>query len=177
MRLINTIVILFSILLVSCSNYSTSSTENQDDLRLADMILEEGSFTLYQEGENPIEFKAKRMAFFSAENKAEIEGISFSQKDEDGNIIIEGSADYGELDTEDELLTLEGNVSLDSIRDEMSIRSDGKLSFNTRTQEVESSSYTIVSSADGEFSSQYFYGNLLEEEYSFSSLESGRIEI
>ena len=95
----------------------------------------------------------------------------------DGEIILEGRADYGELDTETERLHLRGNVMLNSRRDEMMIETDGELLFDTRTQEVETDSEVRVQSSEGEFSSLSFYGNLLREEYSFSSLSSGRIVI
>ena len=167
------LILIFSI---SCTN-SQSPEATGRELMLPDMVLDKGTFTLYQETERPIVFTAERASFYSADSRATIENISFTQSDVDGEIILEGRADYGELDTETERLLLRGNVMLNSRRDEMMIETDGELLFDTRTQEVETDSEVRVQSSEGEFSSLSFYGNLLREEYSFSSLSSGRIVI
>ena len=172
------IITLFILLiLTSCSVSNQQQTESGDDLILPDMVLEKGRFTLYQEKENPIEFTAEKVTFYSKDNRAVIENISFEQKDKEGAVIIEGHANEGEIDTENETLVLTGDVFLNSVRDDMTIRTDGRMDFNTRTQEVETSSEVTVQSPDGEFSSLSFYGNLLTKEYSFSKLEKGRIII
>lgn len=171
------IPLLIALSLTSCHISNSTSTAGEEELILPDMVLEKGTFTLYQERERPIEFSAGKATFYSKDNRAVIEDISFEQRDGSGALIIEGHADSGEIDTENELLKLKGNVYLNSIRDEMKIETDGKMSFDTKSQEVESSSYVTVTSPDGEFSSHAFYGNLLMEEYSFSNLEEGRIVI
>ena len=94
-----------------------------------------------------------------------------------GELTLEGSADYGELNTEDKRLMLKGNVRLESMENSMLIISEGPLFFDAESQEIETEAPSFVSSSDGEFSSSGFYGNLLNEEYSFSSLNSGRILI
>lgn len=173
-RSVFTLLLLLSV--ISCS-VNQEGMKGDEALIRPDMELSEGEFTLYQRGESPIVFTAERALFYSMDNKAVIENISFMQRDEEGSLILEGSARNGELDTEKEILRLEGEVMLNSIRNEMEIWTDGVLYFNTNTQEIETDSKVHITSSDGEFSSLSFYGNLLTEEYSFSTLESGRIMI
>ncbi len=170
------ITALFLLLLISSCTRS-ERPEEPPEMILPDMILTDGRFTLYQENEMPITFTAERASFYSADSLALIENISFVQRDADGNITIEGRAESAELDTDNKRLTLKGNVFLNSIRDEMMITTDGTLFFDTVTEEVETSDSVTVTSSDGEFSSAYFYGNLLLEEYSFADLSEGRIVI
>ena len=160
---------------------SCSAPENEggvhQDIRRADMILENGTFTLYQERESPIEFSARTVSFYEADSTAELDDMSFRQISEDGSTSIEGSADHGQLDTENEIMVLSGSVQLISNRDSMQIIADGHITFNTRTQEVEAEGKVSVQKEDISFNSSHFYGNLLSESYSFTALEEGRIII
>lgn len=171
------ILLLVSLTLIISCSVSQQNGEESSETRLADMVLTNGRFTLYQKDERPIVFTSSRASFYAADNSAEIDEIAFSQHDENGELTLEGSADYGELNTEDKRLMLKGNVRLESMESGMLIISEGPLFFDAESQEIETEAPSFVSSSDGEFSSSGFYGNLLNEEYSFSSLNSGRILI
>ena len=133
----NLILLLVSLTLIISCSVSQPKGEESSEARLADMVLTDGRFTLYQKDERPIVFTASRASFYAADNSAEIDEIAFSQHDENGELTLEGSADYGELNTEDKRLMLKGNVRLESMENGMLIISEGPLFFDAESQEIE----------------------------------------
>lgn len=171
------LLLLLAIIIVLASCSTKDAINDPEDIRRADMVLNNGTFTLYRNGENPIEFQAEELTFYRHDNRALLKSLSFRQEDASGNIIIDGSAESGELDLENEILYLNGNATLISHRDNMMIRSDDSLSFNVNTEEVEARGNIRVENEDSSFSSSVFYGNLLNMNFSFSELKEAKITI
>ena len=57
------IPLLIALSLTSCHISNSTSTAGEEELILPDMVLEKGTFTLYQERERPIEFSAGKATF------------------------------------------------------------------------------------------------------------------
>ena len=84
---------LFLIILLSSCSFVSEEEGSTDDTVRPDIVLIGAEYTLGQAGENPIFIKSPRMTFYSSDNRAVTEALSFVQYDDDGNIIIEGQAD------------------------------------------------------------------------------------
>ena len=165
-----------SVLLVSCSFASKDEGPVKEKGVFPDIILENAEYLLGQSGENPIAITGGKITFYSKDNRAEMESFSFVQKDDDGNIILEGSADSGTVNTKSKKMELKGNVYLAKTDEQMEIRSDS-LSFDSENEEASAEGKVVVKSDKGSFSGYDFKGDLVNMVYSFSKLDEGNIEL
>ena len=168
-------IVLSLLLLASCS-FRTGDDEVHEKAVLPDIILENSTYTLGQSGERPIYIESSRMTFYSHDNRAIVEDISFISYDEEGNVAIEGSAGHGEIETDTKRMNLTGNVRLNATDGDMMIEAEN-LIFDSQNGEVEADGNVRVSSQDGTFSGTGFKGDLREEAYSFQSIQEGIFEI
>ena len=163
--------LLMALLLASCS-FVNDDGERSEKIKVPDIILEGARYTLGQSGESPIFITAREMVFYSAEERATAEDMSFVQYGEDGNVTLEGRADHADIDTGARSMDLSGGVRLEQSRDGMLIEAES-LFFSSSTEEVEAEGPVYVRSDDGEFSGTGFKGDLREDAYSFQSIEKG----
>lgn len=168
-------LLLLILALLSCT-FSDKSEEVHDKAALPTLILENSRYIVGQQNESPITINSKKIEFYSNDNLAIIENFSFEQKDDNGDIIVEGRADKGELNTYSKTMNLEGNVSLIQRSERMEINAD-KLFFDPDNEEVSANGYVMVKSDQGEFSGSGFFADLKEQLYSFESIEKGRMEL
>ena len=164
-------IIAASLLIASCSFVTDDGTEHEK-LVTPDIILEEASYTLGQTGESPIFIKSSRIEFYSKDDRAFTESLSFVQYNDEGEIRLEGSADKSEIDTKSKRMELEGNVKLSENDSGMMIEADA-LSFDSENNEVTADGHVRVVSEDGEFEGTGFAGDLITSSYSFGSIEKG----
>ena len=166
---------LLILLLASCS-FVIETEQRSEKARHPSIILENADYTLGQSGENPIFIKSTVMAFYSEEEKATAENLSFIQYDDDGNAAITGSADHADIDTAARTMDLSGNVTLRQHSSNMLIEAES-LYFDSASSEIEADGDVFVSSDDGTFSGTGFKGDLLEDIYSFTSIKEGIFSI
>ena len=164
-------LLLLSILLASCS-FVTDDGERSEKAKVPDIILEGARYTLGQSGEEPIFITSSRMTFYSTDERATAEDMSFVQYDSEGNVTLEGRADHADIDTGTRSMDLSGSVRLEQRRNGMLIEAEA-LSFSSSTEEVEAEGSVYVRSDDGEFRGRGFKGDLREDAYSFQSIEEG----
>lgn len=160
---------LLLLLSVSCSRGSSVSSEVEDIAR-SDITLYESSFTLGQEGQNPLYIKSASLALDLDENKASAEGISFYQKSDDGEVFIKGHADKADINTETKVVEMRGNAYIEQLEDELAIYAD-ELTFDSEAQKVESLYYVSISFDGGKIS-----GRNLSADLNASTLELKEIE-
>lgn len=142
-------VVVASLLLASCSFVSDDGTVHEK-LATPDIILENAAYTLGQSNESPIFIKSSRIEFYSKDNRATTEALSFVQYNDDGNVRLEGSADKSVIDTESKRMELEGNVKLSENDSGMMIEAD-TLIFDSENEEITADGHVRVVSEDGEF--------------------------
>ena len=164
-------VVIVSLLLASCSFVSDDGTVHEK-LATPDIILENAAYTLGQSNESPIFIKSSRIEFYSKDNRATTEALSFVQYNDDGNVRLEGSADKSVIDTESKRMELEGNVKLSENDSGMMIEAD-TLIFDSENEEITADGHVRVVSKDGEFEGTGFAGDLMTSSYSFASIEKG----
>lgn len=161
-------------MVVSCS-FNKESETKKEKMALPSIVLENATYVLGQNKQMPIDIDARKITFYSDDNKALLEDFKFSQKDEEGNIVLEGNALKGEINTSTKVLDLEGDVHLRQVQQNMEIETD-ILHFDSENEEISSSGFVVVKSESGSFSGKGFNGDLREQVYSFESMEQGTIE-
>ena len=171
-----TLLLILSLLLLASCSFRSDDEEVHEKAVLPDIILENADYTLGQRDENPIYIKSSRMTFYSHDNRAIVENITFTSYDDDGSIAIEGSAGYGEINTETKTMDLSGGVNLKASSGNMMIEAES-LVFDSQNGEIEAEGIVRVSSDDGVFAGTGFRGDLLEEVYAFRTITEGVFEI
>ena len=168
------LIITLLFLLASCS--FVEDEEVHEKAVLPDIILEGAEYTLGQDGNSPVYIESSRMTLYSRDNRAIVENMKFVSYNEDGTPAIEGSADYGEIDTENETMDLNGNVTLRQSDGDMSIEAES-LYFDTEKEEITAEGTVSVSSEDGTLRGSGFAADLREKLYSFKTIEEGEFII
>lgn len=164
-------LILSLIVLSSCSFVDEEETEHEKEAR-PDIILENTSYTLGQDGERPVYIASSRMVFWNSEEKAETGRIAFYQMDDEGEIALRGRADRSEIDTGTKLLRLYGEVLFFSEDGNMRIEAED-LTFDSENSELSSDGRVSVSSEDGTFQGEGFQADLITSTYTFNSIDKG----
>lgn len=163
-------------LLFSCRSGTSSEEAKSLDIALPDVILEEASFTLGQEGENPLYLEGDKLEFYLDEDIVYLFNITFRQLDEEESLFITGSAGYGKINTETKVAELSGGVELEKVDEELRIRADG-ITFDSGNSTVESpgkaSIYFKGGTIDGENLSADLKRNTLELEV----IQKGELEL
>ena len=170
------ILLLASILLLPSCTFDRREEEKSEKLERPDMVLERGTMQVHT-GDEPIMLSSERITYYSIDEYAELDAFTFSQKDSDGNIRLEGSADRGRINTSTRVLTLEGEIHLKDIESGLTLQTDGVLIFDIENEEVTTDESVMVEYKDGIFKGRGFYGNLRKEEYSFKEIEEGRLNV
>lgn len=166
---------LLIILLCSCSFVEEEDGEHAK-ADLPDIVLEDTSYTLGQNGENPVYIASERMELWSSDNRAETGRITFYQLDDDGDIALRGRADRAEIDTDTKVLMLSGNVLFLSSDGNMRIEADD-LVFDSGNEELTAEGTVSVSSEDGTFTGEGFSADLVSSTYTFKSITKGIFEL
>lgn len=174
MRLLS--LLLSILILTSCTFSSKEDQDKGEKVTVPDIILENAEYLLGQSGENPIVINGEKITFYSKDNRAELERFSFVQKDEDGSIILEGSADGGIINTKTKTMNLSGNVILRNASDDMEILAEN-LIYDSENDEASADGKVVIKSKEGNFSGEDFKGDLRNMVYSFSKMEDGNIEL
>lgn len=165
---------LIALLLISCT-FNEESPEKKAKAKLPSIVLDNATYVLGQRDQQPIDIVARKITFYSDDNNAILEDFSFQQKDDDGVVVLEGSALYGNINTSSKVMNLNGDVNLRQSSQNMEIEAD-ELMFDSENEEISSTGFVMVKSENGSFSGYGFNGDLIEQAYSFESIEQGTIE-
>lgn len=171
------LIILAILMLSSCTVNDTDYAQEQAQLiEHSDMVLENATCILSHGSSRPVTVSASRISYWMDEQRMEAEGISFSQPGEEGNEDISGSADRAVIDTEAEIMTLEGNVELSSISSSLSI-STSRLIFDTGGQTVTTDARALVTFEDGSIAGTGLDADLARMRVDIGFLEDGEVII
>lgn len=134
-------------LLTSCSFRQDTKTP-YSPITHPDLTVESAKYTLYQEGEFPLFITADLIQIYEVQNKAEAENVSFYQKDNDGNTILEGKA--GKLIIDTKTKKSEFYESVEFIRPENNQKiSTDKLFFDIDKQIIRAENEVEIAFLDG----------------------------
>lgn len=168
--------LLILLALTSCRFSSSDQNARSEKIEHPDIVLEEATYKLSQQNDSPIVLSGDKITFYSKDHKAVLENFSFTQEDENGEIKLRGSADYGTVDTYNETLNLTGNVILKEYSGGMEFASSSVF-IDTKREEITSDESVVVKSKEGTFEGKGFKGDMKRKVYTFTSLERGVIEI
>jgi LPS export ABC transporter protein LptC len=120
--------------LLGCSfSYRQEAAADAGDA--PDYILTDTVYTISRREFDDITFSAEKAEFYTQKNLVTLEGVSFSQIDDQGSILTEGTADAASIDTDTLFTELSGDVSLYSVTEDISIRSEA-LFWDHENQEL-----------------------------------------
>lgn len=167
------ICLAFFLILSSC--VFSSEEENRAEKGIyPDLILENATYIVGQKDETPIQIKGEKITLYGKEDRAEVEKIEFYQK-EDNAIKIEGSANKAVVNTSTKVLSLEGDVKLKKISDNMEIEARN-VEFDSQEEIVSATGKVKVKNKNGEFIGEGFKGDLKSNYYTFESIDEGKIK-
>ncbi len=170
------LTLIIALSLISCRFNESDGKPRAEKIEHPDIILEDASYKLNQQSENPIVLVGSKITFYSADHRADLESFTFYQENSDGEKVMEGSADTGTIDTANETLNLSGNVVIRQKSNNIELKTDSVI-INTKQEEISSPSRVMVKSDKGTFSGIGFKGDMKRQVYTFTSLERGEIEI
>ena len=162
--------------LISCRFNDSDGKPRAEKIAHPDIILEDASYKLNQQSENPIVLEGSKITFYSADHRADLESFTFYQENSDGERVMEGSADIGAVDTANETLNLSGNVVIRQKSNNIELRTDSVM-IDTKQEEISSPSKVMVKSDKGTFTGIGFKGDMKRQVYTFTALDKGEIEI
>lgn len=168
------LLILIPILIISCVFNDEEGKPRAEKLAHPDIILENAVYQLSQGSGNPIVLDGEKITFYNDDHRAVLENFSFLQKDSNGEIRIEGHADKGLVNTENETLELEGNVLISENSEKLVINAD-QVFLDIKNKEITASGPVTVSSEAGSFYGSGFSGDLKTKKYLFSEIERGEL--
>ncbi len=103
-------LILLLLILISCNRPDPTPGEVKE--RIPNTILEQVSFTVYQQGEKSLLVEAKESTQWNGEDLVEMKGVSFY--DFGSSHQSQGTSDFGTYNPDEERFYLNGNVLIDS---------------------------------------------------------------
>ncbi|MDD4082977.1 MAG: LPS export ABC transporter periplasmic protein LptC [Sphaerochaetaceae bacterium] len=168
------IIILF--LTLSCRS---KDVEKEDidigEIEHPDMIFENVNYTIGETGILPIYIKAKSIKIYQEKKLTILEGISFTQEDDDNNIVMTGSCDEARIENESYNATLIGEVILNRPIDKLTIKSEN-LDFDYQKQLIETDKDVILKYNEGnEINGTGLTGDFLNSIYEFDRINKGTI--
>ncbi len=99
--------------ILSCSlEYDKLELSDAEKELIPDVRLRNLTERVYEDGERILEMQAEYLMTFESRGLQEIEGLRFRQYNGDGELVLEGAADYASRNLEYDDIVLRGNVSI-----------------------------------------------------------------
>lgn len=151
---------LILVVMTSCSVEDEAYTHSRVAvIERPDVTFTDAVHTFAQQGRDPLTVHSRSLSYWMDEGRMEAEGLSFSQMDEDGELVVEGRADRALIDTSGEVMDLTGNVEMRYVDRDLSI-SCHHLIFDTMAMTVECDSAVDLSFDDGTMTGESLSGDL-----------------
>ena len=148
------------VVMTSCSVEDEAYTQSRVAvIERPDVTFTDAVHTFAQQGRDPLTVHSRSLSYWMDEGRMEAEGLSFSQMDEEGGLVVEGRADRALIDTSGEVMDLTGNVEMRYVDRDLSI-SCHHLIFDTKAMTVECDSAVDLSFDDGTMTGENLSGDL-----------------
>lgn len=171
------IILLAVLLLISCSAKEESDDASYIETGIyPDLIMENTSAQIGQEGASPISLSAGKMTLYSKDGYARLENFSFTSYNEKGEVETEGGAEKGKIELDGSRIEFEGAVTFSRPLDGMSVSAEN-LIYDRNNDEISTLGSVVVKSKEGTIEGESFKGDLREKVYSFSSIDKGDFNI
>lgn len=116
-------MVLATFLFISCSLSPEQDIEART-FTLPDIALRNATYVMDRGNDPPLTVVAEEIAIYEQTHQAIIRGLSFSQWDEEGNLILTGHADSAKVDTEVYDAELTGSVWIEKFPEHLIIEAE-----------------------------------------------------
>lgn len=171
------IVLLCSLLLLSCSFAPEGTFSRTRPAEFPDMLLSDARYLLGLEGSDPIFIEAREIEIYREAQKTYITEARFSQTDKAGNITFSGSFGAAVADTKTHDMLLSDSVVIDNRQERFTIVAE-TLQWNHAEQTVVGGPDTLVTITRNEHDilrGTGFHGDFATSTFEFLTMEEGTI--
>ena len=170
------IILLFLLTILSgCSRQDQGESIKREEFEMPDIILNDTKYTLSTGEGEPILIEAKEMKVFLNEDKVLVSNLTFSQKDDEGNDYITGSAYSGTINTKDKICSFSGRTSLKQHIDNLSIEAES-LTFDSRDNTFSAKGNVSVSFPGGYIEGRDLFANLTRMDLELREINKGEVD-
>ncbi|MCR4821525.1 MAG: LPS export ABC transporter periplasmic protein LptC [Treponema sp.] len=159
---------------LSCSlNYMNS--ENSET-SIPEFSFKNASYTKYEANKKNLSLTASQLEQYKSDNAVFAKDASFSTFTKEGNTETSGHCQLLAANTQDEIYTLYGDITLDLTKQEMKIEADS-LNFNKKTEQITSgmNSQVKLNKKDVEMTGYGFSASGVSKSFAFADSVSGLI--
>lgn len=162
--------------MVSCS-FTKGKKEKPKKIERPSIILNDSTYTVNSINEDRIIFTAKYLEVYDKRNTAKLEDLTFNQFDKEGNLILKGSCDLANIETERKDVVLNGNIKFHHIKEKMSLEGQ-TLKWSTDLKKLETNKNDELKLSykdDISLTGKGFTGDLNTLDFTFYSSINGEI--
>lgn len=173
-RHLGMILALLVFLLSSCTMESQMPLSSKV-YEFPDISLTEATYVLGRAGESPLTITASEIAIFEKSSQAKLKGLTFSQLDQEGFVLLSGRADSATVNTETYDTQLFGNIRVNQKEEDFTIEAEQLLWFHDEQilQSSEQSAVRILFDGGQTLEGRGFKGNLKTGTYEFTNQVGG----
>lgn len=164
--------ILFTILVTGCS--LKYGMQTYDDSNIPEFTFKNASFKRYQKGAVQMELDAGKMEQYKDGKSLYAQNLSFTIKDENGNVTTTGTCGLLASNTDTEQYSLYDDISINNLKEEMEFLAH-TLRWNGKTEQLTSNRTDIVTIKKNNTTIQGsgFSASGVTKSYSFTGVVTG----
>ena len=179
MKIARTFVIcILSLFVLSCSIEEQELSFLGSNQSYPEISLEDATYQISVDEGQPITVTGERISLYKEENRTVIERATFTQRDKDNELTLEGAFGQAEIDTITHDITMEKGVEITLHPSKLSISGDS-LYYQEKGHLVsgkEDESITLTNKEGNILKGKGFKGNLDRQIFEFDLLEEGVLQ-
>ncbi|MFA6839948.1 MAG: LPS export ABC transporter periplasmic protein LptC [Sphaerochaetaceae bacterium] len=142
-----------------------------------DTSMKNATYVLGQPERRPLKISGETIDIYQKAKVAYLHNITFEQQNDDGSMVLRGSADDAKIDMDTHDVEISGHVLLDKVDEGMTIRCESLVWIDS-LQRIETVGDDLVTVSYGDGNSltgRGFTGQLDEALYEFAEIEKGYV--
>ncbi len=168
-------ILLLSLMLTACTFQDEQARQNEAEESFPDLQMYRGSYQIAQGENEMIRVEAEYIEITKKENIAFFNEASFTQRDQNGENLFEGTAGQLTIDTAHDVISLDGGFTVSVNEGEFTIRGE-TLNYDSKERILSSEDHQITTLTDpkgGILSGLGFYGDINRRLFEFKTLKEG----
>ena len=165
----------FTLLFASCS--LKYGMQTYDDSNIPEFTFKDATFSRYKSGQIQMELNAKKMEQYKDGKSTYAKDLSFTIKDDEGNITTKGSCGLLASNTGTEIYSLYDDISIENLKEQMQFLAH-TLRWNGKTEQLISNKTDIVTIKKGNTTIQGsgFSASGITKSFAFTGVVTGSIQ-